>query len=248
MCLRVDEPVRPSAAVDRPAPARGSPARRSSASCRSAMWKPSRYACGRRRRCSATKLLRRLAGLLGGDHDRRAVRVVGADEVHLVPLHALEAHPDVGLDVLHDVADVERAVGVRQGGGDEEACGGIGGSSRKSLSLAWITGAKSTLLDSITLQECTHMPVTEQDVQAALKEIVDPNTGKDLVATRSVQNIKVAGERRDGRRRARLSRRRPSSSRCRSSCRRSSGPSPGVGAVQRQRDLAASSRTPCSAA
>jgi hypothetical protein len=29
--------------------------------------------------------LRRLARLLGGDHDRRAVRVVGADEVHLVP-------------------------------------------------------------------------------------------------------------------------------------------------------------------
>ena len=41
-------------------------------------------------------------------HDRRAVRVVGADEVHLVPLHPLEAHPDVGLDVFHDVADVER--------------------------------------------------------------------------------------------------------------------------------------------
>ena len=31
------------------------------------------------------EVLRRLAGLLGGDHDRRAVRVVGADEVHLVP-------------------------------------------------------------------------------------------------------------------------------------------------------------------
>ena len=48
------------------------------------------------------------------------MRVVGADEVHLVALHALEAHPDVGLDVLHHVADVERRVGVGQGGGDEE--------------------------------------------------------------------------------------------------------------------------------
>ena len=58
------------------------------------------------------------------EHDRRAVRVVGADEVHLVALHALEAHPDVGLDVLHDVADVERAVGVRQRRRDEQpACG-----------------------------------------------------------------------------------------------------------------------------
>ena len=66
------------------------------------------------------ELLRRLAGLLGGDHDRRAVGVVGADEVHLVALQALEPHPGVGLDVLHDVADVERPVGVGQGGGDEE--------------------------------------------------------------------------------------------------------------------------------
>ena len=64
--------------------------------------------------------LRRLARLLGRDHDRRAVGIVGADEVHLVALHALEAHPDVGLDVLHHVADVERRVGVGQGGGDEE--------------------------------------------------------------------------------------------------------------------------------
>jgi len=32
----------------------------------------------------------------------------GADEMHFVSLHPLEAHPDVGLDVLHDVADVER--------------------------------------------------------------------------------------------------------------------------------------------
>jgi hypothetical protein len=66
------------------------------------------------------ELLRRLAGLLGGNHDGRAVCIVGADEVHLVALHALETHPDVGLDVFHDVADVEAiAVGVGQGGGDE---------------------------------------------------------------------------------------------------------------------------------
>ena len=37
------------------------------------------------------------------------------------------------------------------------------------------------------------MPLTEQDVQSALKEIVDPNTGKDLVATRSARNVKVSG-------------------------------------------------------
>ena len=67
------------------------------------------------------QLLRRDAFGLRLEHDRRAVRVVGADEMHFVALHALEPHPDVGLDVLHDVADVERAVRVRQGGGDEDS-------------------------------------------------------------------------------------------------------------------------------
>jgi hypothetical protein len=51
------------------------------------------------------------------------MRIVGTDKVHLVTLHALVTHPDVGLDVLHDVADVEIAVGIRQGGGHEELAG-----------------------------------------------------------------------------------------------------------------------------
>ena len=67
------------------------------------------------------KLLRGFAGFFSRDHDRRAVGVVGADKVHLVALHALKAHPHIGLDVFHDVADVEVAVGVGQGGGDEQA-------------------------------------------------------------------------------------------------------------------------------
>ena len=66
------------------------------------------------------KLLRCFARLLGGNHDRCAVGVVGADKVHLVALHPLKAHPDIGLDVLHDVTDVEIAVGVRERGGDEK--------------------------------------------------------------------------------------------------------------------------------
>ncbi len=37
------------------------------------------------------------------------------------------------------------------------------------------------------------MPLTEQDVQSALREIVDPNTGKDLVATRAAKSVKVSG-------------------------------------------------------
>jgi hypothetical protein len=66
------------------------------------------------RRDPGYELLRRDALVLRRKHDRRAVRVVGADEMHFMPLHPLEAHPDVGLDVFHDVADVKRPVGVRE--------------------------------------------------------------------------------------------------------------------------------------
>ena len=69
------------------------------------------------------ELLGRDACLFGGNHDGRAVRVVRAHKVHRVALHSLEPHPDVGLDVFHDVADVEVAVGIRQGGGNEEFAG-----------------------------------------------------------------------------------------------------------------------------
>ncbi len=57
---------------------------------------------------------------LGLEHDGRAVGVVRPHEMHGVARHAHGAHPGVGLDVLHDVADVEGAVGVGQGGGDED--------------------------------------------------------------------------------------------------------------------------------
>src|SRR6202023_2417969 len=60
---------------------------------------------------------------LGLEHDRRAVRVVCADEMHDIYEHPLEADPDVGLDVFHDMPDVERAIGVGQSGGDEEFAG-----------------------------------------------------------------------------------------------------------------------------
>ena len=71
--------------------------------------------------------LRRRAGLLGGEHGRGAVGVVGADVVALVAHHALEAHPDVRLDVLEQVPQVHRAIGIRQRAGDEDAAhGGLG--------------------------------------------------------------------------------------------------------------------------
>ena len=73
------------------------------------------------------QLLGRDAFLPRLEHDRRAVRVARPDEQAVVAAHALEAHPDVGLDVLDDVAEVRRAVGVRQGAGDEQGALGGGG-------------------------------------------------------------------------------------------------------------------------
>ncbi len=37
------------------------------------------------------------------------------------------------------------------------------------------------------------MPLSEAEVQSALQQVVDPNTGKDLVTTRSAKNIKFSG-------------------------------------------------------
>jgi len=37
------------------------------------------------------------------------------------------------------------------------------------------------------------MSISEQDVQSALRDVVDPNTGKDFIATRSLKNLKVSG-------------------------------------------------------
>ena len=64
--------------------------------------------------------------LPGADHDRRAVRVVGTDVDAPVAAQLLEAHPDVGLDVLDQVAEMDRAVGVGQGCGDEDFALGHG--------------------------------------------------------------------------------------------------------------------------
>jgi len=73
------------------------------------------------------KLFRGDALLLGPQHDGGAVGIVGADVPAFVAPHFLEAHPDVGLDVLHQVAQVDAAVGIGEGGGDEDfSCHGMG--------------------------------------------------------------------------------------------------------------------------
>ena len=38
------------------------------------------------------------------------------------------------------------------------------------------------------------MPITQEQVHSALKEVIDPNTGKDFFATKSAKNIRVEGE------------------------------------------------------
>lgn len=63
--------------------------------------------------------LRRYAFALGLQHDRRAMSVVGAHKVHLMPREALESDPDVCLDVLHDMPQVERSIGIGQRGRDK---------------------------------------------------------------------------------------------------------------------------------
>src|SRR5690606_8836148 len=69
---------------------------------------------------------------LGPQHDRRAMRVVGADVDTILALELLKAYPDVGLHHLHDMTEVDGTVGVWQRAGDEDA----------TLSLAaWHCGA-----------------------------------------------------------------------------------------------------------
>ena len=55
----------------------------------------------------------------GGEHDGRAVGVVGAAVVAFVSARFLKAHPDVGLDVFHHVPQMDSAVGIGQGGSYE---------------------------------------------------------------------------------------------------------------------------------
>jgi hypothetical protein len=50
-------------------------------------------------------------------HDRRAVGVVGTDKVDVMAAHSLVPYPDISLDMLQHVTEVDGAVGVRQGAG-----------------------------------------------------------------------------------------------------------------------------------
>ncbi len=52
--------------------------------------------------------------------------VVSAAVVAFVAAQFLKAHPNVGLDVFDHMAEVDAAVGIGQGGGNEDfACHGL---------------------------------------------------------------------------------------------------------------------------
>jgi hypothetical protein len=55
--------------------------------------------------------------------------------MYFVAEHALEPHPDIGLDVFHDVTDVKRSIGVRKSGGDEQIAGHGGSGGKTSAGL-----------------------------------------------------------------------------------------------------------------
>ncbi len=73
--------------------------------------------------------------LPGANHDGRAVRVVGAEVKAAMPTQFLEAHPDVGLDVFDQVAEMDVAIGIGERGGDQDLAmllRGLGGGGFRS--------------------------------------------------------------------------------------------------------------------
>ena len=59
--------------------------------------------------------------LFGAQHDRGAVGIISAHVVAFVAAQFLEADPDIGLDIFYEVANVDGAVGIGQGAGDEDS-------------------------------------------------------------------------------------------------------------------------------
>ena len=57
---------------------------------------------------------RRYTLLISPDHGCRSVRVICANIVDGMATHALEAHPDICLDMLEHMAKVYWAIGIRQ--------------------------------------------------------------------------------------------------------------------------------------
>ena len=68
--------------------------------------------------------LRRDAQLFGLEHDGGAMGIVGADVDAVMTALILKTHPDIGLDVFEQVAQMNRAIGIGQGAGDQDVAAG----------------------------------------------------------------------------------------------------------------------------
>ncbi len=70
-------------------------------------------------------LFRGDAVFLGLEHDGGAVGIVSADIGALLATQFLEANPDVGLDVFQQMAQMNGAIGVGKGTGDQYLAGSV---------------------------------------------------------------------------------------------------------------------------
>ena len=74
-------------------------------------------------------LLRGDPQLLGLEHDRGAMGIIGTDKMDGVAPQPLVAHPDISLNVFEHVPEVNRAVCIRQGTGNQNFTSCVGHSS-----------------------------------------------------------------------------------------------------------------------
>ena len=64
------------------------------------------------------ELLRSNAFLFSAEHDSRTMSVISTNIDTVMPLQFLQAHPDISLNYLHEVTQVNIAICVWQGTGD----------------------------------------------------------------------------------------------------------------------------------
>src|SRR6185436_18969284 len=83
------------------------------------------------------QLFRGYSFLVGAQHDRRAVGVDDADVVHLMAPHLLETYPDIGLDIFHELGEVDAAGRIRQRRGDEDPARHFGEARKSPDSIKW---------------------------------------------------------------------------------------------------------------
>lgn len=82
--------------------------------------------------------------------------------------------------------------------GDESTAACLGKKTFASMGLWWFVGGYLATIAALTRftngpRIMATTPITEQDVQAALKQLIDPNTKTDYVSGKSAKNIKVDG-------------------------------------------------------